>query len=84
MYAGTDTYTVKMSFFNLTQLGYQDPIAVSMNTDVLKEPARKDGDSKVSKVSWTEPKTRGYSVADGSYVKYTQRLHKHQRPELGE
>ncbi|XP_057292702.1 testis-expressed protein 49-like isoform X2 [Hydractinia symbiolongicarpus] len=79
-----------MSFFNLTQLGVQDPIKIAVKgsescnipdqtkpVEALKtptcstpSPAFHDEDLKGAKY---------FSEAQGSYVKYTERLTKHQR-----
>ncbi|EDO42881.1 predicted protein [Nematostella vectensis] len=72
-----------MSFFNLTQLGVQDPV---------NHAVKKPGSSPLNRPTETrtaqQPTERRKQVhpnseADGSYVKYTERLHKHIRPENG-
>ena len=66
-----------MAFFCLTQLGVQDPIKSALRTDnnqpnsaPTSKPEPQQGGQSPSKPS---------SEAQGSYVKYTERLTKHQR-----
>ena len=89
-----------MSFFQLTELGYQDPIRSQ-----VKEPNADSGyklDCKIPSDSYVtfRPPTSKLPPIDmtqynrvvhpgendehkGSYVKYTERLHKHTRTEKG-
>lgn len=75
-----------MSFFNLTRLGYQDPIKAAV-TRTGKTPLGDQCDKTESttgapRTTLSEP-VYPNSQANGSYVKYTRRLHKHIRPKLG-
>lgn len=76
-----------MAFFNLTQLGVQDPIKAC----VKDEPSMSSSEGKmrtsqsapsISSLAASGEKPKYVSEARGSYVKYTERLTKHQRPEL--
>ncbi|KAK3731825.1 hypothetical protein QZH41_020182 [Actinostola sp. cb2023] len=76
-----------MSFFNLTQLGVQDTIKTGVKTPAMsigvgpkteKESAKHGPD----RTSLKEP-VYPNSEANGSHIKYTQRLHKHIRPKQG-
>lgn len=76
-----------MSFFNLTQLGVQDHIKSCVkNPGNYPRPSDFDGSTApapTQKTTLSEP-VYPNSEANGSYVKYTERLHKHIRPKLGE
>lgn len=87
-----------MPFFNLTRLGVQDPIKSSLKeSDTSRneiKPHQQDqeeqlktenkGQSSSSKNLAREAKPiKSISEAQGSYVKYTERLTKHQRTENG-
>ena len=66
-------------FFNLTQLGVQDPIRAALRDDD-KSAAENDGRNVNNvKVNLTAQQERGCK----SYVKYTERLTKHQRSPKG-
>ena len=63
-----------MSFFNVTQLGVQDPIKTAVNI-----PSSNDNPNRVTLSEPVYPN----SESNGSHVKYTERLHKHIRPQQG-
>lgn len=68
-----------MAFFNLTQLGVQDPIRAALRDDD-KSAAENDGRNVNNvKVNLTAQREGGCK----SYVKYTERLTKHQRSPKG-
>lgn len=76
-----------MAFFNLTRLGLQDPIKAAV-TRPGTTPA--PGHHQESGKSTSAPQRTTFSEqvypnseANGSYVKYTERLHKHIRPKQG-
>ena len=76
-----------MAFFNLTRLGFQDPIKAA----VTKSGTTSQGDQCDTVKSTTEAQRTllnepvyPNSEANGSHVKYTKRLNKHIRPKLGE
>ncbi|XP_066919072.1 sperm microtubule inner protein 11-like [Clytia hemisphaerica] len=84
-----------MSFFNLTKLGVQDPIKSSLKEckeDHHKE-SKKDDEAKSPQKNCSTPESllnkndttqivaQSNSEAQGSYVKYTERLTKHQRTQ---
>ena len=66
-----------MAFFNLTQLGVQDPIRAALRDD--KSAAENDGRNGTVNVNLTAQQEGGCK----SYVKYTERLTKHQRSPKG-
>ena len=70
-----------MAFFNLTKLGVQDPIraAVRKDEDAQKSPGGSESTAATSSTRTVQPKHS--TEAQGSYVKYTERLTKHQRSE---
>lgn len=75
-----------MAFFNLTRLGFQDPIKAA----VTKSGTTSQGDQCDTVKSTTEAQRTllnepvyPNSEANGSHVKYTKRLNKHIRPKLG-
>ena len=77
-----------MSFFNLTRLGLQDPIKAAV-TRPGTTPAPGDQPNTANTTTGAQRTTLSEPVypnseANGSYVKYTKRLHKHIRPKLGE
>lgn len=70
-----------MAFFNLTRLGFQDPIKAAVSSTGTTS----DGDQSATgaqRTTFSEP-VYANSEASGSHVKYTERLHKHIRPKLG-
>lgn len=76
-----------MSFFNLTRLGLQDPIKAAVTRPgTTPAPGSHPGSGKSTsgpqRTTLSEP-VYPNSEANGSYVKYTERLHKHIRPKLG-
>ena len=76
-----------MSFFNLTRLGLQDPIKAAV-TRPGTTPAPKDQCDTAKSTAGAQRTTLSEPVypnseANGSYVKYTERLHKHIRPKMG-
>ena len=76
-----------MSFFNLTRLGLQDPIKAAV-TRPGTTPAPKDQCDTAKSTTGAQRTTLSEPVypnseANGSYVKYTERLHKHIRPKMG-
>lgn len=76
-----------MSFFNLTRLGLQDPIKAAVTVPGTtpapgEQPNTAKSTSGAQRTTLSEP-VYPNSEANGSYVKYTKRLHKHIRPKLG-
>lgn len=75
-----------MSFFNLTRLGYQDPIKAAVTrtgtTPLGDQCDKTESTTGAPRTTLSEP-VYPNSQANGSYVKYTRRLHKHIRPKLG-
>lgn len=76
-----------MAFFNLTQLGLQDTIKNGVKTPaapIATGPVVGTASENQLPVR-TSLKQPVYpnSEANGSYVKYTERLHKHIRPQKG-
>jgi hypothetical protein len=75
-----------MAFFNLTQLGLQDTIKNAVKTPATTiGTAAADTESEKQlpvRIGLKEP-VYPNSEANGSYVKYTQRIHKHIRPQKG-
>ena len=76
-----------MAFFNLTRLGLQDPIKAAV-TRPGTTPAPGNQAGTATSTSGTQRTTLSEPVypnseANGSYVKYTERVHKHIRPKLG-
>lgn len=67
-----------MAFFNLTQLGVQDPIRAALKDD--KSASENDVRNGTVNVNLTTQKEGGGCK---SYVKYTERLTKHQRSPKG-
>jgi len=73
-----------MAFFNLTKLGVQDPISASLKENPTKEKlmrTEEQSSKKQQEESCSSPinKQSNKSDSQGSYVKYTERLTKHQR-----
>lgn len=76
-----------MAFFNLTRLGLQDPIKAAVTRPgTTPAPGNQPGTAtSASGAQRTKLSETVYpnSEANGSYVKYTERVHKHIRPKLG-
>ena len=76
-----------MSFFNVTQLGVQDHIKTCVkNPGTYPRSISSSGEAAAQiplRTTLSEP-VYPNSEANGSHVKYTERLHKHIRPKLGE
>lgn len=76
-----------MAFFNLTRLGLQDPIKAALTRPgTTPAPGNQPGTAtSTSGAQRTKLSEAVYpnSEANGSYVKYTERVHKHIRPKLG-
>ena len=70
-----------MAFFNLTQLGVQDPIKAALKEEEKADVKVKKSRSgpTVSTLADNNGNQKYPSEAQGSYVKYTERLTKHQR-----
>ena len=69
-----------MAFFNLTKLGVQDPIKSALCAEENAQTSKSKEDESGSPPSATTTKGSKHSTeAQGSYVKYTERLTKHQR-----
>ena len=76
-----------MAFFNLTQLGLQDTIKNGVRIPAAPivtgpVPGTESENQLPVRTGLKEP-VYPNSEANGSYVKYTQRLHKHIRPQKG-
>ena len=71
-----------MAFFNLTRLGFQDPIKAAVSSTGTTSD-RDQSATGAQRTTFSEP-VYANSEASGSHVKYTERLHKHIRPKLGE
>ena len=80
-----------MAFFNLTYLGPQDPIKVTCEGSSTTSTNVKKGETISSAASKSDERDRGTAEAadlsrarhDGSYVKYTELMHKHTRNPVG-
>ena len=74
-----------MAFFNLTYLGPQDPIKVTCEDSNATSANTKKPEVTSSAASKTADKGADLSRArhDGSYVKYTELMHKHTRNPVG-
>ena len=76
-----------MSFFNLTRLGVQDPIKAAVTrpgtSSRPSDPSEKSRLASASQRTALSEPVYPNSEANGSYVRYTERLHKHIRPKLG-
>ena len=79
-----------MAFFNLTELGAHDPVKFCidnkedrLNSSINGEHAHADADGKTTRNSATPASVTNNSQAQGSYVKYTSMLKKHQRSPKG-
>ena len=74
-----------MAFFNLTYLGPQDPIKVTCESSKTTLENIKKPEVPSSAASKTADKAADLSHArhDGSYVKYTELMHKHTRNPVG-
>lgn len=70
-----------MAFFNLTRLGLQDPIKAAVSSTGTSS-GRDESATGAQRTAFSEP-VYPNSEANGSHVKYTERLHKHIRPKLG-
>jgi len=76
-----------MAFFNLTRLGLQDPIKAAVTKPgttpaPVDHPGTSKSTSGAQRTTLSEP-VYPNSEANGSYVKYRERVHKHIRPKLG-
>lgn len=76
-----------MAFFNLTRLGLQDPIKAAVTKPgttpaPVDDPGTSKSTSGAQRTTLSEP-VYPNSEANGSYVKYRERVHKHIRPKLG-
>ena len=74
-----------MAFFNLTHLGPQDPIKVTCEGSSTTSTNAKKGEAISSAASKSADKSADLSRAchNGSYVKYTELMHKHTRNPVG-
>lgn len=86
-FSRSDALVIAMAFFNLTRLGLQDPIKAAVTRPgTTPAPSEHPGTAKstsgAQRTTLSEP-VYPNSEANGSYVKYTERVHKHIRPKLG-
>ena len=79
-----------MAFFNLTYLGPQDPIKVTCeSSDTISAHAKKPEVTSSAPNKLIKDKTADKAAElsrahhDGSYVKYTELMHKHTRNPVG-
>ena len=70
-----------MAFFNLTKLGVQDPIKSALREEDKCPHSTRSEEEPSSVIAGTSTNNglKHSTEAQGSYVKYTERLTKHQR-----